>query len=151
MEKTIKKNRVLSCVVYSIIDNYVCIDYLLSQSKTSSSISSKPKFEDTIFNILLGIGIPELLLNLVSCHGFMRKPNSTVILNFQSRLIENCLAKGFHIIEKDLKQLSLLPIDMKLIFNIMNQRDTDFFMKKKQSSQLCRKNHKIYIFRNICI
>ena len=36
--------RVLSCVVYSLVESYVCIDYLLFQSKTSSSISSKPTF-----------------------------------------------------------------------------------------------------------
>ena len=35
-----KVYRVLSCVVYSIVENYVCIDYLLCQSKTLSSISS---------------------------------------------------------------------------------------------------------------
>ena len=32
--------RVLSCVVYSLIDNYVCIEYVLCQSKTLRSISS---------------------------------------------------------------------------------------------------------------
>ena len=56
-EKT-KMYRVLSCVVYSLIDNYVCIDYLACQLKTLSFISSKPTFEQTSFNILLGIGIP---------------------------------------------------------------------------------------------
>ena len=70
--------RVLSCVIYYLIENYVCVDYLSCQSKNLISISSKQKFEQKIFNILLGIGIPELLLNLVSCHGFMKKPNSTV-------------------------------------------------------------------------
>ena len=33
-----KVYRVLSCVVYSLIDNYVCIEYLSCQSKTLSSI-----------------------------------------------------------------------------------------------------------------
>ena len=68
-----KLYRVLSCVVYALIDNYFCIDYISCQPKTLRSISSKPTFEQTNFNILLGIGIPELLLNLVSCHGFMKK------------------------------------------------------------------------------
>ena len=53
-----KVYRVLICVVYSIIDNYVCIDYLPCQSKTLCSISSKTTFEETSFNILLGIVIP---------------------------------------------------------------------------------------------
>ena len=30
--------RVLSCVVYTLIDNYVCIDYISCQSKTLSDI-----------------------------------------------------------------------------------------------------------------
>ena len=67
--------RVVSCVVYNVIDNCVCIEYLLCQSKTLSSISCNQTFKDTIFSIT------ELLLNLLSCHGFMKKPNSTVILN----------------------------------------------------------------------
>ena len=105
MEEMQKKvYRVLICVVNYLIDSYVCIDYLFFQSKTLSSISSKPTFEQTSFNILLGIGIPELLLNLVSCHGFMKKPNSTVILNFRSCLVNNYLAKGFYIIERDSKE-----------------------------------------------
>ena len=39
-EKTKKVYRVLSCVIYSLIDNYVCIDYLSCQSKTLISVSS---------------------------------------------------------------------------------------------------------------
>ena len=96
-----KVYRVLSCVVYYLIDNYVCIDYLSCQLKTLSSISYEPTFEQTSFNILISIGIPELLLNLVSCHGFMKKPNLPVTLNCLSRLVNNYLAKGFYIIEKD--------------------------------------------------
>ena len=36
--------RVLSCVVYTIIYNYVCIDYLSFQSKTLFGISRNPTF-----------------------------------------------------------------------------------------------------------
>ena len=67
--------RLLSYVVYNLIDNYVCIDDLLSQSKTLCDISSNPIFKDTSFNLLLGIGITEMLLNLVSCNGYTKKPN----------------------------------------------------------------------------
>ena len=96
--------RVLSCVVYSLIDHYICIDYLSCQSINLISVESKPTFEQTSFNILIYIDIPELLLNLVSCHGFMRKPNSNVILNCRYCLINNYLAKGFYIIERYSKQ-----------------------------------------------
>ena len=65
--------RLSSCVVYSIKDNDFFIDYFLCQSKTLRPISSKLTFGETSFNVLLGIGITELLMNLVSCHNFMRK------------------------------------------------------------------------------
>ena len=42
---------VLSCVVYSLIDNYVSIDYLSCKSKTLRSISSKPTFEQKCFTL----------------------------------------------------------------------------------------------------
>ena len=64
---------VLSCVVYTLIGNYGCTGYLPCQSKKSCDISKNKIFKETNFNLLLGIGIPELLLNLVSFHGFMLK------------------------------------------------------------------------------
>ena len=39
-----KVYRVLSCVIYYIIENYVCIEYLCCQSKILSSISSDKIF-----------------------------------------------------------------------------------------------------------
>ena len=75
-----KVYRVLSFVLYSVIENYVCIDYICCHSKKLSFISSAKIFEETSYNELLGIGIPELLMNLISCHVFMKKTNSTVIL-----------------------------------------------------------------------
>ena len=69
----IKLYRVLSCVLYYIIDNYVCIDYLCCQSKTINSIPSDKIFEQASYNILLGIGIPEVPMDLLSCHVFMEK------------------------------------------------------------------------------
>ena len=67
--------RVLSCVVYTLIENYVCIDYLSCQSKALCNISKNTSFKETNFKLLLDIGIPELLLNLLYCHGFMLKSN----------------------------------------------------------------------------
>ena len=98
--------------------------------KTLSYISSKPTFEQKSFNILLGIGIPELLMNLVYFHGFMKRRNSTVILNCQSHLMNNYLSKRFYIIEKNSNQLSMLPNYFKLRINLIDQMNTDFFMAK---------------------
>ena len=43
-------------------------------------------------------------------------------------MINNYLSKGFSIIEQNTKQLSLLPNDVKLIINMINQLDTDYVM-----------------------
>ena len=84
---------VLSFVFYWVIDDYLCIDYLYYTSKTLSVISSDKIFEEASYNKLLGIGTPEVLMNLISCHVFMKKPNSTVILVFWSCLVNYYLAK----------------------------------------------------------
>ena len=68
-----KMFRVLSCVLYYVIDNYVCIDYLCWHSKTLIVICCDKMFVGTGYNESLGIGIPEMLLNLISCHGFTKK------------------------------------------------------------------------------
>ena len=64
--------RVLSRVLYSFIENYVCIDYLGCQYKRLSTICSDKIFSGMSYNSFLGIGIPEVLMNLISCHGFMK-------------------------------------------------------------------------------
>ena len=141
----------LSCVIYYLIENYVCVDYLSCQSKNLISISSKLKFEQTMFNILFGIGIPELVLNLVSYHGFMKKPDSTVIINCLYFLVNNYLSKKIYIIERNSKQLSMLPNYLKLGINFIDKLDTDFFMKKNKGTCSVANTIKNYIFRKLCI
>ena len=63
----------------------------------------------------------------------MKKPNSTVVLNSRTRLINNYLAKLFYVIEQDTKQLSLSPNDVILRTNINNQLDTDYVMVKNKA------------------
>ena len=89
----------LICVLYYLINNYVCIDYICCQWKKLSIISYDRIFKQKSYNILLGVGITEVLMNLVSYHGFIEKPNSTVILNCQYRLLNKYLAKGFLLLQ----------------------------------------------------
>ena len=56
--------RVLICVIYTIIDNYVCIDYLDCQPNKLSFICMDGNYLRKCFNELLGIGIPDLLMDL---------------------------------------------------------------------------------------
>ena len=131
---------VLSCVLYYLIDSYVCIHYLQCQPKTLRTISSNKIFEQTSFNILPVIGIPELLLNLLSCHGFMEKPNTIVVLNCRSHFMNTNLETDFFIIKKDSKQLSPLPNDVKLRIFVIDKLEAYFVMKKIKF--LCSKHHK---------
>ena len=66
--------RLLSCVIYTIIKNYVCIDYLSCQWKQISTLpvcsGGGSIHESNRFDKILGIGISILLMNLMSCHGF---------------------------------------------------------------------------------
>ena len=70
----------LSCVLYSFIENYACIEYIGCQSKKLRVICSDKIFEDRSYNELLFIGIPEVSMNLISFRGFMKDKGSTVML-----------------------------------------------------------------------
>ena len=83
--------RVLSCVIYTIINHCVCIDYLSCQSKTLSEISvgsgGISQHGDKRFGRILGIGIPDLLMNLMSCRGYLKNINYVVILKSPKRML----------------------------------------------------------------
>ena len=84
--------RVLICFVYSIIKNCVCFDYLACPSNKLSEINvgciGGSKYGDKSFDRILGIGIPDLLMNLISCYGFLRNVNYVVIFKYPKRMLE---------------------------------------------------------------
>ena len=73
-KKPKKISRVFSCVIYTIISNYVCIDYLGYESKKLSEIvlgsGGSFKHVNKSYDKILVIGIQNLLMNMMSCHGF---------------------------------------------------------------------------------
>ena len=81
--------RVLIFVLYYVIDNYVCIEYICCQYKKLSVIYSDKILAYMSYNELIGIGISEVLTNLISCHGFMKNKNSTVIFLCRTQLVDN--------------------------------------------------------------
>ena len=46
------------------------------------------KHGDISFYGILGIGTPDLLINLMSCHGFLKNINSVVILKCPKMMLE---------------------------------------------------------------
>ena len=87
--KTIKLFKVLSCVIYTIIDKYVCIEYLCTEKKLSEiklGLSLKTKHEGMDYEKLFGIGIPDIFMNMLSCQGFINNKESIVILKCPNRM-----------------------------------------------------------------
>ena len=86
-----KAFRVLSCFIYTIIKNYVCIYYLAGQLKQLSEIPVVSrggcKYGDKRFDRILSILIPYLLMKLMYCHGFLNNISSVAILKCPKRML----------------------------------------------------------------
>ena len=107
---------VLSCVIYTTIDNYFYIDYLDFQPKQLNEISVDSKYVKKYFNRILGIGVPDLLMNLFLCRGFLKNIKSIVVLKFPKRMLESYFSKGFGILECNSNHLTKNPDLLKQIF-----------------------------------
>ena len=96
--------KVLGVVVYLFIEEYAYVYYLCLQREAKLSLLHRG-FEDNSFYELLGIGVPEILLKIVSCYGSIIDNNSTLILTCRSKLVSYYLSKGFVRIEKKFSRL----------------------------------------------
>ena len=112
-----KAFRVLSCVIYNIMKNYFCIDYLdfrpkhLSEITVGSKMSSK--YGDKRFHRILVIGIPNLLMDLMSCHGSLKNINYVVLFKCPKTMLEYYFSEGFNILECNVNDLAKLPNEVK--------------------------------------
>ena len=97
--------RVLSCVIYTIIGKYICIDYLGSDKSKLSDLrlggTGRYKNYDTDYDNVLGIGIPYLLFIFLSCRGFSKNNESVFILKCPNMMSEYYFNKRFVIFECD--------------------------------------------------
>ena len=91
-QKTKNNLKVLSCLIYKIISNYVCIDYLGSEGKKLSELrlgsGGSLKHVNKSNDNVLGIGIPNLLINLMYCRDFLKNKYSVVVLKCPNRMFE---------------------------------------------------------------
>ena len=83
-------------------------------------------FKNKNNNELLGIGIPEVLMYIILCHGFAKITNSTVILVCRSSLVNYYLSKWFVIIEHNSKHSSSVPNEMKQRIHVINMQKQTF-------------------------
>ena len=80
--------KVIGAVIYTIIDNYIFIDCLvILQYKLSKHDN---KFEKIKFKNISGLGIPDILMNIMPCHLFSKYSISTAsfdMLQFYSSVL----------------------------------------------------------------
>ena len=92
----------MSCVIYKIIRNYVCIDNLGSEKSKLSDlrlgVTGRYKRLDKKYDNVLGFGIPDLLLLFLSCRVFVKNNEYVVILKFPHRMFEYYFNKGLIIL-----------------------------------------------------
>ena len=68
---------------------------------------------DKSFNRKLGIGIQDLLMNLMSSRGFLKKIDSVFIFKCPKRMLEYYFPKGFTFLEYNDNNLEKLPNEVK--------------------------------------
>ena len=61
----------------------------------------------------MGIGIPDLLMDLISCHVFLNNKDTVVILKFPKRMFEHYFSKGFTYFDCTKINLEKLPSEVK--------------------------------------
>ena len=76
----------------------------------------------------MGIEIPDLFLDFMSCHGFMKNKDSVVLLKFPKRIFEYYLSKGFIHLDCDKINLEKLPYEVKYRIVAEVTDDSDKFM-----------------------
>ena len=124
--------KVLSSVIYTIIDRYVCIEYLGTEIKKISVLrlgcTLKTKHEGMDYHNLFDIGIPDILLNMFSCHGFLNNNESIVILKCPNRMSEYYFNKEFIQLTCDEDHLNKLHKSLQQIVGAEPKVNSDLVM-----------------------
>ena len=80
-------------------------------------------------NRIWGIGIPYLLMTLLSCHSFVKNINSVVILKCAKRMLEYNFSKVFDILECNDNNLEKPPNKVKQRIHAEETDNSDDVMK----------------------
>ena len=91
--------KLLSSVGYCIMDNYVCAYYLCCMKSKIHVHFVNKGFENTTYNAVSCVSIPGILMNIISCCGFVKDKNSDVIFSCRIKLVSYCLHKLFFLHE----------------------------------------------------
>ena len=138
MKKTLKQDntRVIALIMFDknrkslifqgvgccclFIHRKICLFWLFESSKIANFFPSHRVFEDTSFDDLSSIVIPELLLKIVSYYGFVQDYNSTLILTCRSKLVSYYPYKGFGVFDLDSQYLNNVSLRVKQCIHAVN-------------------------------
>ena len=77
--------KVIGAVIFIIIYYSICLDYMGFLQEILSKHDNN--IENTRFKNFYGLVIPDILMSIMSCHGFSKSLISTVILTCRSALV----------------------------------------------------------------
>ena len=97
--------KVLDFVVYTLIEKYLCVDYLCLQIEVKLLLLHRIFEDKSIYEISI-VGIIEVLLHIVSCYSYNKDDNSTLILTCMIKLVSYYPWKVFVIIENSSQSLN---------------------------------------------
>ena len=91
--------RVIVAVIYTIVYNFICLYYLCMIQ--DNIFKHENKFEKTELNNFSGLGIPDILMSIISCHVFSKYPISTVVISCRSPIVPYYLSKVFVVVKTE--------------------------------------------------
>ena len=113
--------KVLGEGICTIIDEYIFVLIIwvyFKESYPRTTITSK--YQVQLFS---GLGILDIFMNIMSCHGFVKSSVSTVILTCHNYLVMYYLSKGFVVVETEVGGVDNIPMFVKTMLLIyMNRR-----------------------------
>ena len=103
--------KVLGEGICTIIDEYIFVLIIwvyFKESYPRTTITSK--YQVQLFS---GLGILDIFMNIMSCHGFVKSSVSTVILTCHNYLVMYYLSKGFVVVETEVGGVDNIPMFVK--------------------------------------
>ena len=92
------------------------LNILVMRKKLSDfrlGLGGSNKYFNKSYDNILGFGIPDLLINVLSCHGFLKNNDYVVIPKCPNGMFENYFNKGLIIFDCDKNNLERLPSKIK--------------------------------------
>ena len=144
----------MSSIFYCITEKYVCVDYLCCL-KTKLHVTGRGQGSESIrYFSVSGIFIPEILMNIISCHGFVNNTKSAVILSCCRKLVDYYLQFFFH--ENNSNGFKNVPIGVKQKTNIKhfykNDSIKECYREIPSTTNTLKNHHHMLSFSHIiCI